>query len=137
MISEEQVAAIQIRLGELALLAVTIDLNGFLEVADAVGSPQALAAGISTKAVRSAADWAELARLLKPFRDEAKQRVDAVRAGMGAGESEWAPEGAGCPVCGERRTDELTINDEDSVDCVTCGHHYQLPPKEGDNAGRT
>ena len=45
-------------------------------------------------------------------------------------EEEFVPQEAACPRCGERRVDALTINDEDSVDCATCGHRYQLPPKE-------
>ena len=45
-------------------------------------------------------------------------------------DNEHVPEKAACPQCGERQADCLTINDEDSVDCATCGNHYHLPPKE-------
>ena len=127
MISEEQIAAIQMRLGEFALTAATIDLDGFLEVSDLMASPQALAAGIPPKAVTSAAEWVEFARLLKPFRDHARERFDAIREELGVDESEWASAEAGCPVCGERRIDELGINDDETVDCATCGSRYALP----------
>ena len=44
-------------------------------------------------------------------------------------EEEFVSEDAACPRCGERRVDALTLHDDDSVDCATCGNHYQLPPK--------
>ena len=40
---------------------------------------------------------------------------------------------AGCPGCGERRVDELSINEDDSVLCATCGRRYQLPGSEDDS----
>jgi hypothetical protein len=62
--------------------------------------------------------------LLKPFRDEARQRIAAIRAER-EGE-DVAPTGAACPGCGERRVDELVINDDGCVLCLTCGRHYQI-----------
>ena len=80
MITEQDIHRIQEEIGRLALDAVRIDLGGFLEATDAAASPQALAAGLSPKAVGSAARWAELAILLKPFRDEVINRLDDIRA---------------------------------------------------------
>ena len=129
MISEDDTARIQQELGQLALAAVGVDLDGFLEVVDLVGSPQALAAGLSPAAVTSAAGWADLARLLKPFRDNAVERVAQIRQELVDPDSVVAREAA-CPGCGERRVDELSINEDDSVLCATCGRRYQLPSRE-------
>ena len=135
MISETDTARIQQQLGELALAAVRIDLGGFLEVVDAVGSPQALSAGLSPNVVASASVWAEMARLLKPFRDDAVARLSQIRAEVADPDS-VVSEDAACPSCGERRMDELEINEDDSVLCATCGRRYQLPGREkGTHAG--
>jgi hypothetical protein len=125
VISEDDVARVREQLGEFAIASLRIDLDGFLEVVDQVGSPQALSHGFSPQVVASAAEWQELALLLKPFRDEARQRIAAIRAER-EGE-DVAPAGAACPGCGERRVDELVINDDGSVLCLTCGRRYQLP----------
>jgi hypothetical protein len=124
MISEDDVARVREQLGEFAIASLRIDLDGFLEVVDQVGSPQALSHGFSPQVVASAAEWQELALLLKPFRDEARQRIAAIRAER-EGE-DVAPTGAACPGCGERRVDELVINDDGCVLCLTCGRHYQI-----------
>jgi hypothetical protein len=77
--SPADTARVQEQIGELAIRAAGIDLDAFLEVAEQVGSPQAMAVGINPKAVTSAADWTELARLLKPFRDAAVERIEQIR----------------------------------------------------------
>ena len=129
MISNDDIARIQQQLGELALAAVRTDLDGFLEVTEAIGSPQALAAGLAPNAVTSASAWAELARLLKPFRDRAIERLPQIRAELVDPDSVVSREAA-CPGCGEQRVDELSINEDDSVLCATCGRRYQLPGRE-------
>ena len=121
MIGEEEIARIQSRLGELAVSAVGIDLDGFIEASDRVGSPQALAAGIDPGAVASAGSWAELARLLKPFRDHAVARLAAIRAELAEEGGDLVGAEAACPSCGERRVDELRIDDADNVVCGSCG----------------
>ena len=125
MIGEEEIARIQSRLGELAVSAVGIDLDSFIEASDQVGSPQALAAGIDPRAVASAGSWAELARLLKPFRDHAVARLAAIRAEL-AEDGDLVPEEAACPDCGERSVDQLTIDDTDNVVCGSCGAKYPV-----------
>jgi len=79
VITPEEIADIQQAIGELALRATQIDLDAFIEVTDEVSSPQALAAGINPRPVPSASEWAEIARLLKPFRDDALARVRRIR----------------------------------------------------------
>ena len=125
MITQEDVARIQEELGALSLQAVRIDVDGFIEACDEVASPQALAAGIDPRAVTNAAGWAETARLLKPFRDQAVARLAAIRERRAESEDELVPPGAACPSCGERRVDELAIN-ADEVVCATCGRRYSL-----------
>jgi hypothetical protein len=83
MITPEEITAVQQAIGKLALEATRIDLDAFIEVTDEVGSPQALAAGIDPRAGPSASEWAEIARLLKPFRDDALARVRRIREERG------------------------------------------------------
>ena len=130
MISDQDVARVQDELGELALQALRIDLDGFIEASEAVGSAQALSAGVSPRAVASAGEWAAMARLLKPFRDHVVARAAQIREEI-ADPADFAPEGCECPGCGERRVDELAINEDESVLCATCGRRYMLPA-EGD-----
>ena len=85
MLSAEEVSRIQDEIGSLAIAAVGIDLDAFLEVVHEVGSPQALAAGIDPRAVTSAGDWKDLAGLLKPFRDAAIKRIEQIRKEDGTG----------------------------------------------------
>jgi hypothetical protein len=132
VISEDDVARVREQLGEFAVASLRIDLDGFLEVVAALGSPEALRHDFAPRVVASAAEWQELALLLKPFRDEARQRITAIRAERE--DDDLAPTGAACPGCGERRTDELVINDDGSVLCLTCGRRYQLPGEEGPSA---
>ena len=127
MISEDDIARIQEELGRLALEAVRIDVDGFIEASDLVGSPQALSTGVSLRAVASAAEWAEMARLLKPFRDHAVERLSVIRFEMAENDDSLVSRSAACTQCGERRVDELSINEDDSVVCATCGNRYQLP----------
>jgi transcription elongation factor Elf1 len=48
-------------------------------------------------------------------------------AGSNDNEQLVAPKFA-CPDCGERRADELIINEDNrGVTCVSCGQWYQLP----------
>jgi hypothetical protein len=77
--SPEETARVQEEIADLAIRAAAIDLDDFLEVTEQVGSPQAMAAGINPKAVTGAADWTELASLLKPFRDAAVERIEQIR----------------------------------------------------------
>jgi hypothetical protein len=79
LMSPEQVAEVQEQLGALAIAAVGIDLEGFLLIAELVSSPQAAAHGINLRALESAAQWFEMARRLKPFRDEAITRLEQIR----------------------------------------------------------
>jgi len=126
VISQEDVARIQEEIGALSLQAVRIDVDGFIEVCDEVGSPQALADGIDHRAVTSAADWAEMARLLKPFRDQAVARIGAIREEQAESDDDLVEAGMACPGCAERRVDELTLNDDGSVVCATCGRRYSV-----------
>jgi DNA-directed RNA polymerase subunit RPC12/RpoP len=126
VISGEDVARIQEELGALSLQAVRIDVDGFIEACDGVASPQALAAGIDPRAVTSAGGWAEMARLLKPFRDRAVYRLAAIRGELAESDEELVPREAACPSCGERRADELALNSDDSVLCATCGRRYSV-----------
>ena len=134
MITPERVAEIQQQLGQLSIMAAQLDLDAFIEVTEQVGSPQALAAGIDPRAVASAPKWNEMARLLKPFRDHAVERLDRIRAQRelphyGPDDDEVRLEFA-CPGCGERRVDELKLADDDSAQCLSCGRRYQLPELE-------
>ena len=126
MISQEDIARIQQEIGVLALDAVRIDLDGFLEATDAIGSPQALAAGINPHAVASAGQWAEIARLLKPFRDEAVARIAQIRDELAESDEDLVEPAQACPQCHERRVDELSINEDGSVVCATCGKRYSV-----------
>ena len=131
MISQDDVARIQDELGRLAIEAVRIDVDGFIEACDLVGSPQALAAGIDPRAVTSAGNWAEMARLLKPFRDRALARLGAIREEMAESDEDLVPREAACPSCGERRTDELGLNEDGNVICATCGRRYSVAGNGG------
>jgi formylmethanofuran dehydrogenase subunit E len=131
VISQDDIARIQQELGELALQAVRTDLDGFLEATAAVGSPQALAAGIDPRAVASASEWAEMARLLKPFRDEAVARATKIRAELAESDEDLVAADQACPQCKERRVDELALNEDGSVVCATCGTRYTLSADGG------
>ena len=134
MISQDDIRRIQDQLAHLAIEAVGIDLDGFIEVTDMVGSPRALAQGIEPGTVTSASGWAEMARLLKPFRDHARERLAIIRSELAEHEEDLVQRGQGCPQCLERHVDRLTINDDGSVLCSTCGQRYQLPGNEDDGA---
>ena len=123
MISEEDIARVQEELGELAAAALAIDLDGFIEASEAVGSAQALSVGVSPRAVASAGEWAEMARLLKPFRDHVVERYATLQAELR--DEDLVRPGHGCPSCGERRVDCLIIQDDESVRCGTCGRRYE------------
>ena len=131
MIGEDDIRRIKDELGRLALEAVRIDVDGFIEVSDIVGSPQALGAGLDPKVVASAGEWADMARLLKPFRDHAVDRLVAIREELVESDEDLVSADAACPRCRERRVDELAINEDDSVVCATCGRRYVLPGSEG------
>jgi DNA-directed RNA polymerase subunit RPC12/RpoP len=134
VIGQDDIARIQDQLGKLALDVIRIDLDGFIEATDLVGSPQALTAGIDPRAVASAGGWLELAELLKPFRDQALMRLAVIREELAQNDEDLvAPEQA-CPSCGERRVDELSINEDGSVVCATCGRRYQVPGSEASRA---
>ena len=126
MISQDDVARIQDELGRLAIEVVRVDVDGFIEASDLVGSPQALAAGIDPRAVTSAGNWAEMARLLKPFRDRAVYRLAAIREELAESDDDLVETAMACPGCGERRVDELGLNDDGSVVCATCGKRYSV-----------
>lgn len=130
MISQDDMARIQQQLGEFAVASLRIDLDGFLEAAGTIGSPQALSHDFAPRVVASAGEWAELALLLKPFRDEAVQRIGTIREEAHA-DVLVSPEAA-CPSCSERRFGELLINEDGSALCTTCGRRYELPGKEED-----
>jgi hypothetical protein len=128
VISEDDVARVREQLGEFAIASLRIDLDGFLEVVELLGSPNALIHDFSPKVVASAAEWRELALSLKPFRDQAMERIGVIRAEREG--DDLVRDDAACPSCGERRTDELVINEDESVLCTTCGRRYDLPRKE-------
>jgi hypothetical protein len=134
LIGQDDVARIQEQLGRIAIEAVRIDVDGFIEVTEMVASPQALAAGIDPRAVTSASGWAEMAHLLKPFRDHAVERLAIIRSELAENDEELVAREAACPLCRERRVDKLTINEDDSVICATCGRRYQVPGSEADDA---
>jgi DNA-directed RNA polymerase subunit RPC12/RpoP len=135
VISQDDIGRIQDEIGRLALQAVRTDLDGFLEATDAVGSPQALAAGIDPEAVTSAGDWADLARLLKPFRDHAVTHLAEIRERLAESDDDLVAPDQACPSCGERRVDELSLNDDGSVVCATCGRRYAVAGEEASDAG--
>jgi uncharacterized Zn-finger protein len=130
VISQDDIYRIRDEIGQLALDAVGIDLDGFLEAAEAVGSPQALASGIDPQAVASAGEWSEIARLLKPFRDEAIGRLDQIREELAEGDEDLVEPAQACPRCHERRVDWLSINEDGSVVCATCGTRYSIAGEE-------
>jgi DNA-directed RNA polymerase subunit RPC12/RpoP len=130
VISQDDIYRIRDEIGQLALDAVGIDLDGFLDAADAVGSPQALASGIEPQAVASAGEWSEIGRLLKPFRDEAIQRVAQIRAELADADEDMVEAAQACPYCHERRVDELGLNEDGSVVCATCGKRYSVAEEE-------
>ena len=76
---QEATREIQEQLGALTISASEIDLDGFIELIEAVTSPQAVARGLDLSTVQSAAGWAVGARLLKPFWDHAVERVEAIK----------------------------------------------------------
>jgi len=127
VISQEDISRIQDQLGKLALDVVRIDVDGFIEASELIGSPQALTAGIDPKAVTSAGEWSEIARLVKPFRDHAVERLATIREELAENDDDLVTREAACPGCGERRVDELSINEDGSVVCATCGRRYQVP----------
>ena len=126
MISQDDIRRIQDEIGVLALDAVRIDLEGFLEATDVASSPQALAAGLDPRAVTSAGDWEEMARLLKPFRDHVLGRLDHIRERLAEGDEDLVEPGQACPRCRERRVDELSLNEDGSVVCAACGNRYSI-----------
>lgn len=130
MIGQDDISRIQNALGKLAIKSVAIDLDGFIEAADFMASPRALTAGIDPGAVSSAGAWADLALLLKPFRDAVVQRIAAIREEMLDQDEDIVSREVACPSCGERDADRLAINEDDSVVCATCGRRYQLPGGE-------
>jgi uncharacterized protein YbaR (Trm112 family) len=130
VISQDDIYRIRDEIGQLALDAVGIDLDGFLEASDAVGSPQALASGIDPQAVATAGEWSEIARLLKPFRDEAIGRLDQIREDLAEDNDDLVNEALACPQCHERRVDELGLNEDGSVVCATCGKRYSVAEEE-------
>jgi hypothetical protein len=132
VISQNDIARIQEALARLALEVVRIDVDGFIEASELIASPQAMAAGVDLRAVTSAGEWAEMARLLKPFRDHAVERLSVIRFEMAENDDSLVSRSAACPRCGERHVDELSINEDDSVVCATCGNRYELP---GPDAG--
>ena len=134
MISKSDIARIKDELGRLAVEAVRTDVDGFIEASDLVGSPQALSAGVSPRTVASAGEWAEMARLLKPFRDHAVERLAAIREELAENDDDLVSLESACPQCRERRVDALAINEDDSVVCATCGRRYPLPGSETDDA---
>jgi hypothetical protein len=130
VISENDIARIQDQLGRLSIQAVEIDLDGFLEVTEFIGSPQALSHGFGIDLVNSASQWAERARILKPFRDHIIEQSESIREELAEREGGLAPRKAACPGCQERRVDRLSTNEDDSVVCATCGRRYQLSAVE-------
>ena len=71
------------QIGSLMIRAADIDLDGFLKVVEEVGSPQALAMGINPKAVTGATGWTDLARLLRPFWERAREQVEQAQKKRG------------------------------------------------------
>jgi formylmethanofuran dehydrogenase subunit E len=132
LISNEDTRRIQNELGELAIASLRIDLDGFLELTELMASPQALTHGLDPRTVTSAGEWAELARLLRPFRDETVRRISQIREELAQQDDDFVGREAACPACDERRTDELALNEDGSVVCATCGRRYFLP---GEGAG--
>jgi hypothetical protein len=125
VISPQEAMRVQRKLAELELDAASIDLDPFLDVVARLGSPQALAAGFSLQVIESASEWLELARLLKPFRDRAIERLRALR--HGGSDEELVAVAWACPGCRERRIDWLAVSEDDAVCCASCGTRYFLP----------
>jgi hypothetical protein len=105
-----------------------------LRPATSLARPRPSVPVASMKAVTSAGQWAEMARLLKPFRDHAVQRLSIIRSELAENDEGLVAREAACPQCRERHIDELTINEDDSVVCSTCGRRYLLPGSEGGGA---
>jgi DNA-directed RNA polymerase subunit RPC12/RpoP len=127
VIGKGDIRRIQEQLDRLAVDAARIDLDGFIEASMMAASPQAATAGLNVRAVTSAAEWAELAQLLKPFRDHVIELVSQIRERLADNDEELVPRECACPSCGERRSDELALNEDESVVCATCGRRYHLP----------
>ena len=72
-----------------------------------------------------------MAHLLKPFRDHAVERLAIIRSDLAENDEELVAREAACPQCRERRVDRLTINEDESVVCTTCGRRYVPPGSEG------
>jgi hypothetical protein len=85
VITSQQIADAQEQIGLLCVDAANLDLDAFIEVTEQVGSPQALAAGLDLRVVQSAAEWTDLAKLLKPFRDAAIERLRQIGKEIDAG----------------------------------------------------
>jgi hypothetical protein len=85
--------------------------------------------------VTSAGDWADLARLLKPFRDHAVTHLAEIRERLAESDEDLVAPDQACPSCGERQVDELSLNDDGSVVCATCGQRYALAEEEASDAG--
>jgi DNA-directed RNA polymerase subunit RPC12/RpoP len=73
-----------------------------------------------------------MARLLKPFRDEAAARMTKIRADLAESDDDLVNAALACPQCGERRVDELGLNEDGSVVCATCGRRYSVAEEAGD-----
>ncbi|MBM4020154.1 MAG: hypothetical protein FJ288_17855 [Planctomycetes bacterium] len=55
--------------------------------------------------------------------------VDYVRDAINAQADELVAEADACPSCGERCSDKLTWQDDETVKCTTCGKQYMPPTK--------
>jgi hypothetical protein len=93
VIGQDDIRRIQEELGRLAIDAARIDVDGFIEASELVGSPQVVH-GINPRAVTSSGEWAEMARLLKPFPDHVVERLFMIRRELAKGDEDSVPEEA-------------------------------------------
>ena len=80
MSEHNQIGGQQEQLLRVVIDAATFDLDDFIETVEQAGAAQAIGSGDDLRFARNAAEWAEIARLLKPFRDEVIRRLDMIIA---------------------------------------------------------
>jgi hypothetical protein len=125
LMAPADVARVRTHLLLLSLRVLRVDLGHFIQTAEHI---QALGQepGNGQLGAGEAGRWAELARLLTPFRDEASSVISRIRYSQAAAEPRrFLPESAACPSCGERRITAVIVNDNGSLLCETCYRRYR------------
>ena len=132
LMTAADLARVRTHLLVLSVRVLRVDLDRFIETAEHV---QALGreSEIDPRAGDEAGRWAEVARSLKPFRNEASKVIARIRYSQSAGEPDrFLPESAACPSCGERRVTAVLVKDNGSLLCGTCYRRYRPPDPQVD-----